>query len=192
MHPLPAMNKQFGQAWTVSFLKDHHGESPLSYGATPESPGEGLFVGSVSNNLRFAAVSGCPGTWEPQFLPQPVPFLPGETWLGAPPLGWICLLSTSPSPNWENGMYPCVPVSLSEQCSDTPEVMLKHGTTPSTVPDTGDQTRRPGLAAITDSCWAHSLALLFRCFQVLLFVECISTVVRVVHIQLFFVMKHPF
>jgi hypothetical protein len=36
-----AMNKQFGQARAVSFIKDHYGGKPSSYRAAPKSRVEG-------------------------------------------------------------------------------------------------------------------------------------------------------
>lgn len=133
MHFLLAVNKQFGQVRTVSFPKDSW-EGALHMEPSP-SLCRSSFVGPALNNPRFPAVSGCPGTRDPQPLSQPVLFLTWRNMSGDPSprldlsahSEWV---SASQEPGTPVGRMECVSVSpLPEEHSDTPAARRKQNHT---------------------------------------------------------------
>jgi hypothetical protein len=110
-----SLDKQFGQARTVSLIKDDHGGRPSSYRAVPKSPAElkplctpgthpalswmappyplprsGLISGPQAPILSSSIPSGIAQEFENHSLhPSPHSFSPGETWAEAPILGYI-------------------------------------------------------------------------------------------------------
>lgn len=140
MHFLLAVNKQFGQVRTVSFPKDSW-EGALHMEPSP-SLCRSSFVGPALNNPRFPAVSGCPGTRDPQPLSQPVLFLTWRnmSWDPSPRLD-LSALSGCPhrrslALQWgEWNVSLCLPSLRSIQILQRPG---GNRTTPSTVRGTGD------------------------------------------------------